>query len=262
MPILGYASEASNIELTQTDVFDQKIRDLLESETFKKVTLECPWKGKVYSVHVLYNPLKEHLFCRELSKPVRWPFVFGIDSNEFLPSLVHHIKSLVPTELILNPDNHGNKYPFSYCKNLEPITFSNSIENAELDKEIYSLFKSDNLAKKSIFYELSGKLYKVLLIHNPKKINLDATFSFKSREFGMISVSPKWSSKVGIFVDRKAPQELIDHISKLIELSWWDYYMSFVILNGDSVEVTHIDYGYEYIYKPITWYEVMLNAKP
>jgi hypothetical protein len=145
---------------------------------------------------------------------------------------------------------------------LHPILILNRIENPEIDAEIKTLFTSNQLEKKSLYYELDENFYGVLLIHNPDKLDLKSTLGFDTWENGRLSYTTTWNSKIGLFVNKQAPQALIDHISQLHELSWWDNYWSFSIHNGDDISVTYSKGSRRYTYAPYSWYTLMLNAIP
>lgn len=189
-----------------------------------------------------------------------------IAASTYPLSLANHLKSLVPHELLKDSDSvidvadwiaYFRKNSVSLYTTIHPITLLNRIENPDIDVEILNLFTSNQFARKSLYYELDGNFYGVFLIHNPEKLTLKSTFSFDTWESGHLSHTVNWNSKIGIFVDKEAPQELIDHISQLYELSWWDSFWNLSIHNGDKVSVTHN----KFIYKPYSWYTFMLNAE-
>lgn len=197
---------------------------------------------------------------------MRWPFAMTIAASTYPLSLANHLKSLVPHELLKDSDSvidvadwiaYFRKNSVSLYTTIHPITLLNRIENPDIDVEILNLFTSNQFARKSLYYELNGNFYGVFLIHNPEKLTLKSTFSFDTWESGHLSHTVNWNSKIGIFVDKEAPQELIDHISQLYELSWWDSFWNLSIHNGDKVSVTHN----KFIYKPYSWYTFMLNAE-
>ena len=145
---------------------------------------------------------------------------------------------------------------------------SDSIENPEVDVEIQKIFTSDQLAKKLVCYTLNGKVYNVLLIHNPEKVKLTSTVYFDTKEHGRISCVARNNKKVCILVDHKAPRALIKHISSFHKLSWWDRCWNVAICNGSKLrtEITQkkrFSTKYTiYTYTPCSWYEAMINAKP
>ncbi len=216
---------------------NQEIRSLFNEQTFRKLSLNYEWEGKSYSVHFVHNSMREALFCDELSKSVRWPFAMTIAASTYPLSLANHIKSLIPHELLKDSDSvidvadwvtYFRKNSVSIYTTLNPITtILNSIENPDIDVEILTFFTSNQLARKSLYYELDGNFYGIFLIHNPEKLTLKSTLSFDTWENGRLSHTVTWKSKIGIFADKEAPQELIDRISQLYELSWWDSYWNF-----------------------------------
>lgn len=267
-------SSKKQIEPFQKEnVMDQKIYDLFKKETFVKLSLNYPFEGKIYPIHLIYNPKREYLLADDLKKPVKWPFAMTIAASSYPLSLARHLKSLVPDELLKDPESvidvadwitYYRKYPVFVYDSLHPILLLKFIENPDVDCEIQNLFKSKQLEKKHLCYELDNEFYKVLLIHNPKKINLKSTLKFNTFRNGTLKYTLSWNSKIGIFVDKKAPKELIDHFSNLYALSFWDNLLniSASIHNGDRKEIYYYNYPYEYTYTPYTWYTFMMNAKP
>ncbi len=151
--------------------------------------------------------------------------------------------------------------PVSVYQDVHPILLLNQLENPDVDAEIKVLFVSNQLAKKSLYYELDGNFYRVFLIHNPEQLNLTSTLGFDTWDNGRLSHTSTWNAKMGIFVDKEAPQELIDHIAKSCELSYWDYYWNLSIHNGDTVTV-HDSNHWSHRYTPYSWYTFMVNATP
>ncbi len=254
-----------------TTAQDQTIQDLFKSQTFKKLLVNYQWEGKPYPVYFVYNPKKELLSSEKPIKPLQCPLAMTIDANSYPLSLGKHLKSLVPGVLLKDPTSvidiadscfGQRKNSVSFYASLYPVLMLNKIENCEIDADIQKLFTSDELSKKSLCYELDGNFYRVLLIHNPKNLNLKATLSFETWEYGHIMHTTHWSSKIGIFVDKEAPQELIDHISKLFELSYWDSFWNLSIHNGDKVSVTRCKHSLQYTYTPYSQYTFMINAEP
>lgn len=254
----------------ECDDINQEICNLFNEQTFRKLSLNYEWEGKSYSVHFVHNPMREALFCSELSKPVQWPFAMTIAASTYPLSLANHIKSLVPHELLRDSDSmidvadwvtYFRKNSVSLYTTLHPITLLDRIENPDIDVEIITFFTSNQLARKSLCYELDGNFYRIFLIHNPEKLTLKSTLSFDTRESGRLSYTVTWNSKIGIFVDKEAPQELIDHVSQLYELSWWDSYWNLSIHNGDKISIAYFRDPWRYTYTPYSWYTFMLNAE-
>jgi hypothetical protein len=249
---------------------DQEICDLFKEQNFRKISLNYEWEGKSYSVHFVHNPMREVLCCSDLSKPVRWPFAMTIAASSYPLSLANHLKSLVPDKILKDSDSVIDVADWvTYCRKnsialyttLHPITLLNRIENPDIDVEILTFFNSNQLSRRSFYYQLDGCFYKVYLIHNPEKLILKSTIDFNTWENGRLSSTVRWNSKIGIFVDKVAPKELIDHISHLYKLSWSDSYWNLSIHNGDKVSITHVKDSWRYTYTPCSWYTCILNAK-
>lgn len=162
----------------------------------------------------------------------------------------------------------------AWDQRLKICVSSDSFENHDVDVEIQTLFTSTQLARKFLRYELDGKFFYVLLIHNPNNMKLKSVISLNVSETGgtrLINLTVNYDKKVGIFVDKVAPQELIDHISKLLHISWWDKWLGWdtVISNGTMITFDHssLDGGFSgtytiYTYSPCSYYKAMKNATP
>ena len=149
------------------------------------------------------------------------------------------------------------------------LQISHTIENLEIDAEIEEIFRSHKLAKKFLCYKLDGKLYNVLIIHNPEKVKLTSSKKvFNTSEHGPLSFVASCNKKVCIFVDKKAPRGLIKHISSFHNLSWWSRCWNFFISNGTKIlYLAHEKKRFSlesttYVYHPCSWYEAMVDATP
>lgn len=262
----GILSKDESKEYSQAD---QRILELFQAQSFEKLSLDYKWEEKSYPVHFVYNPQRKHLFCNSLEKPVQWPFAMTIDASSYPLGLVHHLKSLVPNKLLNDPNSvvdmaqsiflYTQKHHVSLYKDLSPILLLTAIENPDVDAEIQTLFTSSQLTKKSLCYKLNGHYYPILLIHNPENQNLESTLSFDAFPHSSITHTVTWDKKIGIFAYNEAPQELIDHLSTLYELSYWDsFWNNLSIYNGDKVSIIR----YPWCYTPFSWYTFMLNATP
>lgn len=235
------APQVDVVDAVELDSIDQEICDLFQSQEFKKLTVQYLWEDQSYGLTFIYNPKRDPLFCEPLLELIKSPLIISIDDT-YPVSLADHINSLIPVDLFY--DFNGN-YLNGLYSDLQPILPVYELENPNVDAEIETIFSSTALNKKNLYYHLNGEFYKVLLIHNPEKLPLQSV----SRHAQVIT----WNSKVGIFINKTAPKELLDHLSQLSGLSWWDAYWNLSIHNGDGVQ-----FGKD-LYR--SWYDVMMNAK-
>src|SRR5690349_21223039 len=147
--ILIFIFAIQYVHSSQIPDLDREIYDLFNSQIFRKLSINYSWDEKSYPVHFIYNPQREALFCRELSKPVRWPFAVTIDASSYPLALADHIRTLVPKELLKDADSvidvadwlhHRRKNSVSLYQNLDSILLLNKIENCDIDAKIKSKF--------------------------------------------------------------------------------------------------------------------------
>ena len=148
------------------------------------------------------------------------------------------------------------------------LQVSYTIVNPEIDLEIKETFKSKQLFKKHLCYLLDGRLYKVLIIHNPEKVKLTAKIEYNTEKHGRLSGVMSCHKKVGIFIDNKAPRALMKHISSFHNLSWWGRFRNLAASNGTKIQQQYTEkkrFSSKYTiytYTPCTAYEAMINATP
>jgi hypothetical protein len=158
----------------------------------------------------------------------------------------------------------------AWDQRMEICLSPDKFENPDVDAEIQTFFTSTQLARKFLCYELDGEFFNVLLIHNPNKLKLKSVISFNTQKHGLITSTLKYKKKIGIFVDKKAPKQLINHLLKLHHLSWWDRWRKLVVSNGDKISVEHtaLKHGFSSVgykiskYTPCSAYTAMVKATP
>ncbi len=253
------------------DKYDQMIVDFFSSEEFVKSSFNFPWEGKKYKVRAVCNPERKPLMGAHLSSLVYWPCAMTIDKSSYPLELVSHLVSLIPEVLSSDPESMLDMaYDFDYERahhistynSVEPVQATERIDDPEVIASFEEMFASTTLRSKEVYYDLDGELYQVLIIHNPEGITLEAKKKFNTKECGDLTRAVTWNKKLGIFIDRPAPQEVIDSISEIIAYSWWDDFWNVTIYNGDTVNVYSQPTSYYYKFSPFTWFELMEEAKP
>jgi len=148
-----------------------------------------------------------------------------------------------------NPDSVSFSYP--YVSTLK-------IDDPCVDAQIQEIWQSKTFINRVFHYELEEENYYVCIIHNPDYLSLEAKQEFKLNGEKWLC-GAEWNCRYGIIIDKKAPQKLIDHLSQLVKLSWYDWFFSHLkIYNGSTVKVK-ID-GREY--RTIPWFYFVQDLYP
>lgn len=265
--------EKSQLEIQNLSSADEEICNLFNAQKFIKLSLNYEWKDKSYLVHFVYNPTREYLYCEneKLSRPVQWLFAMAIENSSYPRDLAIHLKTLIHKEFLTDTSSvidigdseyFTRKYPNSLYTSLEPTKLHKSIENIDLDLETHDLFISNQLVKKTLHFELNNNYSRIVLVYNPEELNLHATTILNTWENGRLNHTQNWSSKFGVFSEKKVSQELIDYVSNLLGVSWWDKMWNLSIHNGDKIEFQHnkhTSWTYTYTYP---WFDFIQKAQP
>ena len=122
---------------------------------------------------------------------------------------------------------------------------ASTIEDTTIDEEILKDFSSETFVNKVYAYRLEGQLYLVRILYNPQGETYKATRNYNLTGKGRMDISITWDKKYGIITDRKAPQELIDHLVALADSSWMEWWFNFGLKNGTYVQ--YQEHGYNVI---------------
>ena len=164
-------------------------------------------------------------------------------------------------EFLANPDVIASSLQAKIPEEISspcPMTVALKIDDPSIDSQIEEIWESKTLVNRVFCYQLEEGSYKVRIIYNPHYSSLKATqtFTFLNKEQPF---SIYWNYKYGIMIDKTAPQELIDHLSQLIKLSWYDWwYDQLKIYNGWKAKV---NIG-GLMHRTIPWFHFMENAQP
>ncbi|MBX7066297.1 MAG: hypothetical protein K1X28_03610 [Parachlamydiales bacterium] len=243
-----------------TQVDEEIIGFCNENHSFAYRSFSYKYRGVEYEIQVLHNPEQQFLWSEELKSVVRWPCV--LTASTALPVwLENHLTEIaksMSSKTVVDLKPYRNYLPEVYTR-VYPVEVSQEIENPEFDREIRELFAANAYVNRVFHYDIGGRIYSVRIIHNPEKNTLSwkQRFNFKDGEVKAFVLD--WTNKYGIFVDRIAPDALVDHLTKLVSASWWDWYFNFKVENGSYVyfsETTwYITHTLTTTYTTVTWFE-------
>lgn len=217
---------------------DAAILALVNSTEFVQDVVDYPYGDEIYPITILHNPQKKRLWTEGFLITEGWELALVAN----LPfELIAHLKDLVPeirkeSETLYIDLRGYEEIDADDLLELKPIRIAYTIQDPETDQQVQEIFGSNSFVNKVFHYRLEGKHYKVRVMHNPEK----RTFS-STREYWLdysdtpVPYTLSWSCKYAIMMDRQAPQELIDHLSKFTRASWWDWYYNFQVANGTYV---------------------------
>ncbi len=250
---------------------DQQILNCISANAFTNSTIDYVFNNIAYEIRVISNPRHQLIWGSALNEPEDWPLI--ITSKHEIPLILsRHIQNLIPESLYEDENcfvDLGAARLFSaeeYAE-LHPIAVAEKMDDPGLDAQIKELFSSNRWANKIVHYHIGDNYYHVRLIHNPQCIPMYAKrqlLLYGKQE--PLTLSVTWDYKYGIVTDVEAPQALIDHLSKLVPASWWDWFTNFIIYNGTVVEYEESTYSYRgevvTTWDTITWFEFMKDPHP
>lgn len=243
------------------DVADQKILECAHSSEFANMTINYSFAGYEYPLVIIHNPNKEALWNERLEDPTDSAFIMMAN----VPNKLRlHILNL-SEDFSLNDDAEidlsGNSSLWNYLT-LQPIKYGTSIDT--FNAEIQEAFHSTEFVNKVFYYYLDNTPYRVRILHDPRSLAHKAT---KNYQLGWDNkaITITWNYRYGIITDRRAPQELIDHLSKFTDASYWDWYINFKVHNGTNVTYEKVQYYYSYTetttYSLDTWFNYTEELK-
>ncbi len=250
---------------------DQRIQSVINATEFNNTMVNYRHMNKTYEIYVVRNPHNQLIWAVGLSDPISCPL--AISSLRYIPQeLKWHIEDLIPDALKNSADtlidlSDRRKLMPSVYAGLHPIVYAERVDDPYFDADIRAAFSSIDCVNKVYHYYLNGRFYNVRIMHNPEVLYLTAkkTFTLSGRERSM---EVPFNYKYGLFTDRVAPQELIDHVSSLITgISYWDWYFNYQIQNGTLVQYEERDYlGANTTrittYDLDTWFEFLEDPRP
>ncbi|MCB1067310.1 MAG: hypothetical protein KDK56_03905 [Simkania sp.] len=237
---------------------DQKIQTQIQAWEYSNEVIQIEYEGNNYPIRIITNPKKESLWGGVLVNPSsRSLYVVG---DLPLP-LVHHLEDLLTQWGCVGGDAHidlRGKSPLTIEEwgGIHPVRMAQSIEDALNDAEAKRVFLSTTFENKVLYYKLNGKPFQVRLLYNPEGRTLSATRVFRLEPgdpYRKFTIS--WDKKYAVFVDERAPQELIDHLVAFAEASTWEWWFNFSVSNGTCVEHRVWGFNQETIYYLDTWFE-------
>ncbi|MBA2367553.1 MAG: hypothetical protein H0V82_00835 [Candidatus Protochlamydia sp.] len=218
---------------------DQQIISLLTSNKFNNTLIFYPDdEGNEHPIRIIYNPKEEMLWGSFLYYPTKSTIIMIADLS--IP-LARHFEDLVleqrgsfeGAEFLLKNETAEEGWD-----TIRPVHIAENIVDSINDEIIQNVFNSVDFVNQVIYYQLNDEYYQVRLLHNPE----EKTFSAK-KNFSLIAGGPvysfkfSWNKRYGMMLDKRAPKELIDHLSAcLSHLSYYDWYFNFSLENGTYFE--------------------------
>ncbi len=244
---------------------DQKIVDSVRGAVFSNTVVDYLFDGQTYPIRIINNPKGETLWGNE---EFEYPITSRLLMIGDLPYVLYrHLEELIP-EIRRDDDSlfidlRGHHYPEPYVE-LHPVHIAQSIDDPILDEMATKAFSSTEFANQVLHYYLDGQYYKVRLLHNPQGHTYTARRQYRL-ELGspLMWYRITWNHKYGIITDRLAPQNLIDHLSRFTNASYWDWYFNFIVEKGTKVKYWVYRYQNSTTYLLDTWYDFTsdLNEK-
>lgn len=236
------ASNALSYRELQNAKYDHAVEAQIISfctqNTFAKEVFQYHYEGKTYDIIAINNPEHLALTSNQFKDLKKWTFV--VSSTQALPTqLQWHLEDLFKKNI---KDSTDSMLDLSRFRNYDPIILSelsladvniDGLKNAAFDEKIKNIFESKEFINDIFHYQIDGQHYKVRIIHNPE------SFTPTVKIDGMPFFVPKslpWSKKYGIFIDKPAPKEFVDHLKGLVHPSSDDWLINFEINNGENVK--------------------------
>ncbi|WP_420421434.1 hypothetical protein [Simkania sp.] len=251
--VVGLLSICSPLSSLQCD---QKIQTQIFAGAYSNEVIQIELEGKSYPLRIIANPNREMLWCGVLVRPTsRSLYVVGDLPLPF----VHHLEDLLTRWGYVDGEAHidlRGKSPLTIEEwgGIHPVYIAESIEDAQNDAEAERVFRSSTFQNKVLYYKLNGKTLQVRLLYNPEGRTLSAKRAFQLEPGDpYYNYSISWDKKYAVFVDERAPQELIDHLVDFAQASTWEWWFDFSVANGTCVEHKVWGYNQDTIYYLDTW---------
>lgn len=238
---------------------ERQIVDSIQSTEFSNFIVYYPYGGQNYPIQIVHNPQRQMLWGNQEPQPNSWLFIAVAD----LPFGIAYDLNKWLLELFNEADCRIDLRGFSDSKSvarLHPIWVAERIDDPLTNIRVQEIFQSPVFQNEVLYYHLGNQYYPVRLLYNPEKRSFSAAQWF--RIDGVVRpYTISWSDKYGIITHQQVPQELIDHLSRFVQTSCWEWYFNFTVYNGTYVQ--HIQYGYNYdtYYDLDTWFNYTANLQ-
>lgn len=238
---------------------DQKIQTVLQTKIFSNELVQVEFEGNAYPIRILTNPNKENLWGGVLARPTTLPLIVVGD----LPMpLVHHLEGLLIQWGYQGHEAHidlrgTSPLDMDEWAAIHPVYIAQVVDDPKNDAEAERVFNSTTFENKVLYYKLNGKNLQVRLLSNPEGRSYSSTRAY-SLEPGdpIYNYTTSWNKYFGVFVDKRAPQELVDHLSEFVHVSWWGWWFNFSIENGTCAVYKVSGFNQTTTYYLDTWFEM------
>jgi hypothetical protein len=240
---------------------DKQILDILHSKEFSNSTVQYEFQGFLYPILIIHNPNNEYLWGN--GNLLSGPSTVSLLLVANVPfELMHDLEKLISSsgvDILKSYIDFRELRSRNQFIGLRPVHIGQTIDDPILDARAKEIFNSKEFINEIFYYYIDNRYYQIRLVHNPKKLTYVAT-----RDYRLLSIDPlkpitiKWSKRYGIFAQYAQP-ELTNHLGKLIDASYKDWYLSCQIENG--TQVTHQPFGSRYIYELDTWFDYTADLR-
>jgi hypothetical protein len=223
---------------------DQQIVNTANSSTFQNVVLNYQFEGSTHPIRIVYNPEKKPLWGNNWSSPKY--NMLTVFSN--LPySLAAHVETVI---LMTRPSQETPALYLSGYDALEswnsvkPVYIAETIDDPIADAIAQKVFSSTEFVNQILYYHLGDKYCQVRLLHNPEGRSFSASQRYHLGSYGEYNYTFKWNYKFGVFSPYGVDDRLLDHLSRLANASYREWYFNFDVSNGylQTHEINNWDY--------------------
>jgi len=242
--MIGFISQLDALDANA----DQKIRQALNYDGFLNTQIFYHYDDENFPIRIIKNFEKKDIWSEKYDSSL---FNFQLGMYGHLPSKVQ--KHLEANILSFYPEIESMDIQFKcnlddqIIASISPIDVFTGIGSPAADEVVREVFNSSKFVNRVVIFRLDNQVYKVRLLHNPEHHIFTNPDPFEIK--GKI-IHYRWAKKYAIITEKKAPQNLINHIVNLINISTWDWYFHSQVSNGTVFE--HIesplfaDYTYYY----------------
>ena len=201
---------------------DARISELFGSSDFQKANIEYTYGDKIYTIFVLNNPGQLDLWAEGMPSLKNWTFVMS-SKNSLPPELKNHLEALQPKrpgEVLSDLEGAKRQYNIEVYDKIGPV-----VTKENFDAELKECFASAEKVNTVFLYKIQGEVTMVRVVVNPAEVKE------KYKDFPEVTFT--WPHKVGVMTNREAPEELLEHITKIYQETlprpkgWIDYILSF-----------------------------------
>ncbi|HEY5260109.1 MAG TPA: hypothetical protein VIJ46_05610 [Rhabdochlamydiaceae bacterium] len=219
---------------------DRQILTAATSSTFQNVVLNYPFEGSVYPIRIIYNPEKKPLWASTWSAPKYNELTLFSDLPYILAA---HIEKMIAgaRRSSEKPSFYLTEYDaLEAWSSIEPVYIAETIDDPVADAIAQKVFSSTEFVNQVLYYHIGDKYGQVRLLHNPEGRSFSASQKYHLTGQGEYTYTLNWNYKFGVFALYPVDSRLIDHLSRLANASYREWYFNFDVSNA-LLETYEID---------------------